>query len=55
MSGYYDVKVITADGEFTHRVHAPSDYAAAVLVRKQTGVMPQNQHDVEFVRAGADK
>jgi hypothetical protein len=52
-AGFYDVKVMSGDEITVHRVYALSDYAAAVKVRENTGVMPQSQMDVEFVRAAA--
>jgi hypothetical protein len=52
-AGYYDVKVMYEGEIIVHRVYALSDYAAAIQVRENTGLMPQSQVDVEFIRAGS--
>lgn len=49
--GYYDVNIVIGGNPIVHRVFAQSDYAAAVQVRKMTGIMPASHVDVEFVRS----
>lgn len=48
-AGYYDVHIRVNNDNRIYRVFAHSDYAAAVQVRKMTGVMPASEHDVEFL------
>lgn len=52
-AGYYDVHIRVNGARKTYRVLAHSDYAAAVQVRRLTGVMANGQEDVEFLATPA--
>ena len=47
--GFYAVTYIVDGTEFTRTVLANSEYHAAVLLKRETGLMPVNKEDVVLI------